>query len=65
MLGLAVVWRASVAWAAKGMIAVTLLYLLAATMVAPDLWLDPLGPLVKAIPAMVLALVVLAWEGDR
>jgi hypothetical protein len=29
------------------------------------LWTDPLGPLVKAIPAAVLALVALALGEDR
>ena len=46
--------------AAQGMIAVTLGYLIGGTWLAPDLWLDPLGALVKAVPAMVLAGVVLA-----
>ena len=29
------------------------------SLLAPDLWADPLGPLVKAVPAMVLPLVAL------
>ena len=65
ILGLAVISRNSMPWAAKGMIAVTLAYLIGGTLLTPDLWLDPLGPLVKAIPALALALVALALEGDR
>lgn len=42
------------------MVAVCLIYLGAATLVAPWLWADPLGPLVKVIPALVLALVTRA-----
>ena len=51
--------------AALGMIAVSLAYLLGATLFAPGLWLAPLGPLVKIFPAMLLALFVLALADDR
>lgn len=51
--------------AAIGMVLVTLGYLAGASLLAPDLWLDPLGPLVKTIPAAVLALVVLAVAEER
>lgn len=51
--------------AARGMIGLTLMYLLGGTVVAPGLWADPLGPLVKAIPALVLALVALAIAEER
>ncbi|MBZ6077939.1 SDR family oxidoreductase [Microvirga puerhi] len=51
--------------AALGMIATSLMYLALATIVTPDLWLDPLGPLVKSIPAAVLALVALAIADER
>jgi predicted RNA methylase len=48
-----------------GMIAITLAYLGAATVLAPDLWLDPLGALVKAVPSLCLALVALAILDER
>jgi len=38
-------------------IAVSLFYLAASTLVVPHLWLDPLGPLVKVLPSIALALV--------
>lgn len=41
-------------WAAIG---VTLIYLVASTLIIPALWFDPLGPLIKVIPAIALALV--------
>ncbi len=44
-------------WAA---IAVSALYLAASTLLVPQLWLDPLGPLTKIFPAMVLALATRA-----
>ena len=41
-------------WAAVG---VSLFYLFASTVTAPSLWIDPLGPLVKVVPSIILALV--------
>lgn len=64
-LGLAAAFRRTVVPAAIGMVLVTLGYLAAATILTPDLWLDPLGPLVKTLPALVLALVAMAIAGDR
>ena len=39
------------------MIGVSLFYLAASTVTVPALWLDPLGPLVKVLPSILLALV--------
>jgi uncharacterized protein YbjT (DUF2867 family) len=38
-------------------IAVSVFYLVASTLFVPQLWLDPLGPLVKIFPGIALALV--------
>lgn len=65
LLGLAILHRSLQMPAALGMIAVTIAYLTGATLWASDLWADPLGPLVKALPAMMLAVVALALQGDR
>lgn len=64
-LGVLILWRSRLRNAALGMIAVSLAYLLGATLFAPDLWLDPLGPLVKIFPTMLLVIFVLALSGDR
>lgn len=64
-LGILVGWRRAAPWALAGMLAVTAGYLVGATLWRPDLWLDPLGPLVKTIPAAVLALVGLALMDER
>lgn len=56
-LGLALLWRP---WAARVCLVqagVALFYLMAATLVVPALWADPLGPLVKVIPALMLSLL--------
>jgi uncharacterized protein YbjT (DUF2867 family) len=49
----------------QGMILVSIAYLAGASVVAPGLWSDPLGPLVKTLPAAVLALAALAVLGER
>jgi hypothetical protein len=41
-----------------GMIGVSLFYLLASSLIVPTLWLDPLGPMIKVLPSLGLALVV-------
>ncbi|MFC7051886.1 SDR family oxidoreductase [Hansschlegelia quercus] len=64
-LGAAILVRRTHVAAAWGMIAVTALYLAGATLFAPDLWLDPLGPLLKAFAVALLALVALAIEEER
>ena len=55
-LGLAILWRAAAQWACLGMVAVSLGYLGAGTLMTPDLWADPLGPFVKVLPGIALAL---------
>ncbi|MDZ7602883.1 MAG: SDR family oxidoreductase, partial [Hoeflea sp.] len=64
-LGLAVLWRRWAARALWAMLVVSLAYLASATLVEPGLWLDPLGPLVKVGPSMLLALVALATLDER
>ncbi|MFY0311211.1 SDR family oxidoreductase [Leisingera sp. D0M16] len=56
-LGLAILWRPWAARACLGMAAVSLIYLAAATAVTPEMWADPLGPLVKVLPGLLLALI--------
>ncbi len=43
----------------------TLGYLLAGSILAPQLWIDPLGPLTKVIPLLVATLLTLAIMDDR
>lgn len=65
LVGAAVLVRPLARPALLAMIAITLFYLAASTLVAPDLWLAPLGPLVKTIPALCLVLVALAVLDER
>lgn len=64
-LGLAVLWRGLARQALVAMTAAALFYLLAASLFAPGLWLDPLGPLVKIAPAILLAILALAVVEER
>jgi uncharacterized protein YbjT (DUF2867 family) len=66
-LGLAVlvVFRRSAPLALNGMVLLTVGYLAGGTFWLPHLWSDPLGPLVKSIPAAALALVALAMMDER
>lgn len=64
-LGAALLWRPWARGAAWGMIGVTAAYLIAGTSLTPHLWADPLGPLVKPIPAAILALVCAALLEER
>ncbi|CUK12395.1 short chain dehydrogenase [Ruegeria denitrificans] len=58
-LGLAILWRPWAARACLAQVAVAIFYLPAASFTVSGLWLDPLGPLIKTLPAMTLSLV--AW----
>ncbi len=64
-LAVLVVIRRTMPSALLGMIGLTAAYLVSATVFTPSLWLDPLGPLVKPVPAAMLALLLLAIEPER
>ena len=64
-LGIGVVIRRHAALALNLMIAVSLAYLAGATLLEPSLWFDPLGPLVKVLPSISLALVGRAILDER
>ena len=65
LLGLAVLVRATAKVACAGMIATTVAYLVAGSVLTPGLWLDPLGPFVKVVPAAMLALLTLPLLEER
>ncbi|PZV40299.1 SDR family oxidoreductase [Mesorhizobium kowhaii] len=65
LVGAAVLVRPLARRALLAMIAITLFYLAAATLLVPELWLAPLGPLVKTIPMLCLVLVALAVLDER
>lgn len=65
VMGLALLVRPWTRGVAIGMVLATFGYLAGATIWAPQLWLDPLGPWVKVIPMMVLCLFVAATDDRR
>lgn len=64
-LGIALVIRRWTARAAIGTFVVGVTYLLGSIVLAPDLWADPIGPMVKVIPTLPLSLIVAALMDDR
>jgi len=65
MIGLGFVVRRTMPAAAIASIAATLAYLIAGSVWTTNLRLDPLGPFLKDIPLVLLALVTLAIAPDR
>ncbi|MDQ4059974.1 MAG: SDR family oxidoreductase, partial [Pseudomonadota bacterium] len=65
LLGAALLVRRTAKAALVGMIAVSVGYLVTGTVVLPGLWSDPLGPLVKVLPILVLTLAVLGMLDER
>lgn len=65
VLGLMVLIRRMARLACLGMVAVSVAYLLFGSLLTPDIWADPLGPYVKVLPGIVLALATWVWLEDR
>ncbi len=64
-LALLLAWRKTAFWALGVMALVSLGYLLCATILMPALWSDPLGPLLKIFPILVLTGMVAAILPSR
>jgi uncharacterized protein YbjT (DUF2867 family) len=64
-LGLAILWRPWTKRAALGMIGLSCAYLGGSFLTAPGLWADPLGPMLKVFPGMMLAAMVWLLMEDR
>lgn len=65
LLGAFVLVRRTAAMALAGMLVVSTLYLVAGSLLAPDLWADPLGPYIKILPTMILTVVTMAMLEER
>jgi hypothetical protein len=64
-IGAGLAFRRSARVALLGALAVSVFYLLAGTLVLPHLWLEPLGPMLKILPIIVLNVVALGLVEDR
>ena len=64
-IGIGITIRRSAQFALYAALVISLFYVVAGTIILPRLWIDPLGPMVKIFPIMVLTLVALAILKDR
>jgi hypothetical protein len=64
-IGVLIAFRRTAAFGLIAGIAVSFGYMLGAAILTPDLWIEPLGALVKTGPAVVLMLVALAILDNR
>jgi hypothetical protein len=64
-IGLAILYRPTARWGLFAALALSGFYLFAGTILAPELWRDPLGALLKIFPFVALNLVALAILKER
>lgn len=65
VIGAAIAWRPTSRLGLWGAVAISLFYAVAGTILRPDLWNEPLGPLMKILPILVLHFVALAVLEER
>lgn len=65
LIGLAILYRPTSRYGLYAGLAISLIYFVIGTIVAPQLWSDPLGPMLKIWPIMALNLAMLAILRDR
>lgn len=61
----AIAWRPTAKLGLRAALGLSLLYLLAGTILLPEIWSDPLGPMMKIWPILALNLVCLAMLDER
>ncbi|MBA4165184.1 MAG: NAD-dependent dehydratase [Erythrobacter sp.] len=64
-IALGLIWRPTVMAALRASIFLTLAYLAGSLAIRPDLWLDPLGPMLKVLPILALTAICLAISEER
>lgn len=64
-IGVALLFRPVLRWGLRGAILATLVYIVGSLFVRPDLWLDPLGPMLKTLPTLALTFVCIATSDER
>jgi uncharacterized protein YbjT (DUF2867 family) len=64
-IGLGIAFRRTTRRALYAALAISLVYAIIGTVLVPRLWIDPIGPLLKIWPIMVLILVAIAIHEDR
>ncbi|MAY62651.1 MAG: oxidoreductase [Rhizobiales bacterium] len=64
-LGALILLRPAARMALLGTIAVSFAYMFGSVVIEPAIWLDPLGPMVKVFPAILVSLAALALLEER
>jgi DoxX-like family len=64
-IGLAILWRPTSRYGLWAALIITLTYVVIGTTLVPRLWADPLGPMLKIWPVLMLNLVAMAIREDR
>lgn len=65
LIGLAILYRPSSRYGLYAAIVISIAYAVIGSVLVPRLWREPLGPMLKIWPIMVLNLVALAIREDR
>lgn len=65
IIGLAIAWRPTTKLGLYGAIALSCFYIVAGSVLLPELWNEPLGPLLKIWPILALHFVALAVLDER
>ena len=65
LIGVGIAFRRTARPALWAALALSAAYVVLGTLLAPQLWADPLGPLLKIVPIVVLHLMALAILDDR
>lgn len=65
VIGLAILYRPTARYGLYAALIISLAYAIIGTILVPRLWADPLGPMLKIWPIMVLNLIALAILKDR
>jgi uncharacterized protein YbjT (DUF2867 family) len=65
LIGIGIAFRKTARIALYGALLLCVIYLITSTILVSWLWLDPLGPMLKIVPIIVLNLIALAILSDR
>ena len=64
VIGLAILWRPASRYGLWAALIISLVYVVIGTTLVPRLWADPLGPMLKIWPVLMLNLVAIAIRED-
>jgi uncharacterized protein YbjT (DUF2867 family) len=65
VIGIAIAFRRTARPGLYAALTLSLFYIAVGTLLMPSLWIDPIGPMLKIVPILVLQLVALAMLDDR